>query len=91
MAEMSNLKLAAQIGGGIAIACLMSFLVLALVYLIIPETYPDTKLYIGLVVLISLNVAVVLGYVRYQRLRSFKSSEHRKSDSLKNQAKRRAF
>lgn len=75
MEEMSNLKLVAQIVGGIAIACLMALLILTLVYLFVPESYPDTKLYIGLVGLISLGAAIVLGYVRYQRWLSFKSDD----------------
>jgi len=91
MEEMSNLKLVAQIVGGIAIVFLMTVLALTLVYFIIPEIHPDTRLYIGLVALISLNVAVVLGYVRFQRWRSFGSRGNGKPDNLQSAAKHRPF
>lgn len=90
MEEMSNRKIAAHIGGGIAIACLMPFLVLVLVHLFVPAIYPSVKLYIGLIALIGLSVAVVLGYVRYQRWRSFMGRAAQQTDSSRS-ARHRPF
>ena len=91
MEEMSNPRLVAHLVGALAIACLMPVLVLALVYLFVPEVHSDARLYIGLAGLIGLNVAVVLGYVRYQRWRSLKRRETRQPDSPQGSAKHRPF
>jgi hypothetical protein len=82
--------MSAHIAGGIAIACLMPFLVLVLVHLFVPADYPGIKLYIGLIALIGLNFAIVLGYVRYQRRRLFMGREAQQIDSARS-AKHRHF
>ena len=91
MEEMSNPRLVAHLVGALAIACLMPVVVLALIHFFIPEIRSDAKLYIGLAGLIGLDVAVVLGYVRYQRWRSLKSRETRQPDSPQGSAKHRPF
>lgn len=88
---MSNRNIVAHIVGAVAIACVMPFLVLVPIYFLIPEIYPSIKLYIGLVALIGLNVAVVLGYVRYQQWRSFKDSGAQQPDRSRESAKHRPF
>jgi hypothetical protein len=64
---MSNLKLGVQIVGAIAIAFLMAFLVSRLIFLF-PGIGSDAQMYIGIALLISSCVAVLWGYLRYQRL-----------------------
>jgi hypothetical protein len=64
---MSNLKLGAQIVGAIALAFLMAFLVFRLISLF-PGIGSDAQLYIGIALLIGSYVAVLWGYLRYQRL-----------------------
>lgn len=92
MREMSNRRLFAQIVGAIVIACLIPVLALTLVYSIVPEIYPATKFYLGLVGLIGISFAVVLGYARYQQWLSSKESDgNRKPDSLQSGTKHRAF
>jgi hypothetical protein len=67
MEGMSKSALAAQIFGAIAIASVMPFLVFRLVSLF-PGIGTDAQQYIGIAFLIGSYVAVLWGYVRYQRL-----------------------
>jgi hypothetical protein len=64
---MSNLQFGAQVVGAIALACLMPFLVFRLVSLI-PGIGLDAQQYIGIALLIGSDVAILWGYLRYQRL-----------------------
>jgi hypothetical protein len=64
---MSNLRFGAQVVGAIALAYLMPFLVFRLVSLF-PGIGPDAQQYIGIALLIGSDVAVLWGYLRYQRL-----------------------
>lgn len=67
MEGMSNLKIGVQIVGAIALAFLMAFLVYRLIFLF-PGIGSDAQMYIGIALLIGSYVAVLWGYLRYQRL-----------------------